>query len=84
MRSGNGGIHQYAITAQFHCNCGITGSTDTGIDQSTYKDVKSYIFTPIVVTKDNVADTVIADKFYEASEICTGEYAQACTEAGVS
>ena len=31
-----------------------------------------------------MSDTVIADKFYEASEICTGEYAQACTEAGVS
>ena len=26
----------------------------------------------------------IADGFYEASEICTGEYAKACTEAGVS
>lgn len=62
----------------------VPATTDTGIAQSTYKDVKSYIFTPIVVTKDNVADTVIADKFYEASEICTGEYAQACTEAGVS
>ncbi len=62
----------------------VPDTTDTGITQSTYKDVKSYIFTPIVVTKDNVASTVIADKFYDASEICTGEYAQACTEAGVS
>ena len=48
-------------------------TTDTGITQSEYKDVASYIFTPIVVTQANVADTVIADGFYEAAEICTGE-----------
>ena len=52
--------------------------------RSEYKSVPSYIFTPIVVTKENVASTIIADGFYKASEICTGEYAKACTEAGVS
>ncbi|GAA3545240.1 substrate-binding domain-containing protein [Nocardioides daeguensis] len=62
----------------------VPGTTETGITQSQYKDVASYIFTPIVVTHDNVADTVIADGFYEAADICTGEYAQVCTEAGVS
>ena len=40
--------------------------------------------TPIVVTKDNVADTVIADGFYTADDICTGEYAKACEAAGIS
>ncbi|WP_408898378.1 substrate-binding domain-containing protein [Nocardioides sp. R1-1] len=59
-------------------------TTETGIDQSDFEGVPSYIFDPIVVTQDNVADTVIADGFYDAAEICTGEYAQACTEAGVS
>lgn len=56
----------------------------TGIEQSDYEDVTSYIFTPIVVTKDNVKDTVIADGFYTAADICTGEYAKACQAAGIS
>lgn len=59
-------------------------TTDTGVAQSDFEGVPSYIFDPIAVTQANVADTVIADGFYEAAEICTGEYAQACTEAGVS
>ena len=46
--------------------------------------VTSYIFEPIAVTQDNVADTVIADGFYDASDICTGDYAKACQEAGIS
>ena len=59
-------------------------TTDTGVEKSDFEGVPSYIFDPIVVTADKVADSVIADGFYEASEICTGEYAKACTEAGVS
>ena len=59
-------------------------TSDTGIDQTEYEGVTSYIFTPIVVTKDNVKDTVIADGFYDASDVCTGEYAKACEDAGIS
>lgn len=62
----------------------VPTSSETGIDQSEYEGVTSYIFTPIVVTKDNVADTVIADGFYNASDICTGDYAKACQAAGIS
>jgi D-xylose transport system substrate-binding protein len=62
----------------------VPNPTETGIDQSDYEGVPSYIFTPIVVTKDNVADTIIADGFYTADDICTGEYAQACKAAGIS
>ena len=39
---------------------------------------------PIAVTKDNVKSTVIADGFVTASELCTGAYAAACKEAGIS
>jgi D-xylose transport system substrate-binding protein len=46
-------------------------------------EVPSVLLTPIVVTKENIADTVIEDGFYEPSEICTGEFAKACTEAGI-
>jgi D-xylose transport system substrate-binding protein len=62
----------------------VPATTDTGVDQSDYQGVKSYIFKPIVVTKDNVKDTVIADGFYSASDICTGDYADDCKAAGIS
>ena len=35
---------------------------------------------PIPVTKDNIADTVIADGFRTWDEICTGEFEQFCPE----
>jgi D-xylose transport system substrate-binding protein len=35
------------------------------------------------VTKENMADTVIADGFYKPSQICTGKFAKACQEAGI-
>ena len=46
-------------------------------------EVPSVLLTPVVVTKDNIADTVIEDGFYKPSEICTGKYAKACQEAGI-
>jgi D-xylose transport system substrate-binding protein len=48
-----------------------------------YEDVPAWIFDPIVVTADNVADTVIADGYYSASDICTDDYADACAAAGI-
>ena len=36
--------------------------------------------TPIAVTKDNIADTVIADGFRTWEEICVGDFAQYCPE----
>lgn len=35
---------------------------------------------PIAVTKDNIADTVIADEFRTWDEICTGEFEPLCPE----
>jgi D-xylose transport system substrate-binding protein len=46
-------------------------------------DVPSVMLDPTAVTKENVNDTVIADGFHEASEVCTGEFASACSEAGI-
>ena len=59
-------------------------TTESGVEQSDFEGVPSYIFDPVVVTADNVNDTVIADGFYESSEICTDDYADACEAAGVS
>jgi D-xylose transport system substrate-binding protein len=62
----------------------VGSTSDSGIDQTDYKGVKSFIFTPIVVTADKVADTVVKDKFYTVDQICTSDYADACKAAGLS
>ena len=41
-------------------------------------DIPFVALTPIGVTKDNVAETVIADGFRTWEEICVGEFAQFC------
>jgi len=48
------------------------------------KDVPSVLLTPVVVTKDNVKDTVIKDGFHKPADVCTAAYATACTAAGIS
>ncbi|HET6563104.1 MAG TPA: substrate-binding domain-containing protein [Marmoricola sp.] len=49
-----------------------------------FEGVASFIFDPIVVTVDNIADTVVADGFHKVEDICTDDYADACAEAGLS
>jgi D-xylose transport system substrate-binding protein len=46
--------------------------------------IPSVLLAPTAVTKDNIKDTIIADDFLKASEICTAKYAKACQEAGIS
>lgn len=60
----------------------VTGK-DVG-KTTDFEGVKSFIFKPVVVTKDNVADTIIKSGLYKESEICKGEYADACAKAGLS
>lgn len=47
-------------------------------------DIPSIILDPVAVTSENVKDTVIADGFIKASDLCTGKYASACEDAGIS
>ena len=42
------------------------------------RGLESFIFDPVVVTKENVADTVVADGLYKVEDICTADYADAC------
>jgi D-xylose transport system substrate-binding protein len=58
------------------------GLLNAKVDNENGK-VPSVLLTPVVVTKDNIADTVIKDGFYEPSDICTGKFAKACEEAGI-
>ena len=43
-------------------------------------DIPFLKLTPIAVTKDNIADTVIADGFRTWEEICIGEFKQYCPD----
>jgi D-xylose transport system substrate-binding protein len=46
-------------------------------------DVPSVLLVPVAVTKSNINDTVIKDGFWKASDICTADFAAACTAAGI-
>lgn len=59
---------------------GTIGETEL----TDFEGVPSYIFDPVVVNADNVADTVVADGLYTVEDICTATYADACAAAGVS
>ncbi|MEU9134264.1 substrate-binding domain-containing protein [Kitasatospora sp. NPDC048540] len=45
--------------------------------------VQSNLITPIVLTKDNIKSTVVADGLYTVAQICTPDYAAACAAAGL-
>jgi D-xylose transport system substrate-binding protein len=47
-------------------------------------DIKSVLLTPVAVNKTNVQATVVADGFWTKTDICTAQYAAACTAAGIS
>jgi D-xylose transport system substrate-binding protein len=51
-------------------------------DPTSNADVPSVLLTPVAITKDNVKD-VIADGFVTAADLCTGDVAAKCTEAGI-
>lgn len=46
--------------------------------------VPSTLLDAVVVTRDNIMQTVVADGIYSIDQICTPEYAAACAEAGIS
>lgn len=46
-------------------------------------DVPSILLTPIAVTKENVKDTIIKDQFHKVDQICAGDFAKACADAGI-
>jgi D-xylose transport system substrate-binding protein len=47
------------------------------------KDVPSVLLEPVAVTKENIQDTIVKDEFYPVDEICSGQYASGCKEAGI-
>jgi D-xylose transport system substrate-binding protein len=60
-----------------------TTATGKVTDPESKKDVASVLLDPQAITKANVKD-VIADGFVTKDEVCTAEFAKACTDAGIS
>ena len=56
----------------------VNGSVNNG-----KMDVPSILLVPVAVTKDNIESTIIADGFHTVAEICTSDFAAACTAAGI-
>lgn len=59
-------------------------STPTTATSGSGQTIPSDLITPIVLTKDNIKTTVVADGLYTVAQICTPTYAAACTAAGLS
>jgi D-xylose transport system substrate-binding protein len=73
------------IEAEGAAEAAVALATGEEVGETTdFQGVASFIYDPVVVTQDNVADTVVADGFYSVEDICTDEYADACTAAGLS
>jgi len=51
---------------------------------TTVDGVPSTVLDPVAITKATVKDTVVKDGVYKVAEICTAEFAAACTAAGLS
>lgn len=61
----------------------LANGTDVG-ETTDFEGVKSFIFDPVVVTKDNVKANIVDTGLYKVADICTAEYADACKAAGLS
>jgi D-xylose transport system substrate-binding protein len=53
-------------------------------DTTLGQDIKSVYTTPIWVTTENMADTVVKDGAVKVSDLCTGNLQSACASAGIS
>jgi D-xylose transport system substrate-binding protein len=58
-------------------------TTGTVEDTEGGREVPSVLLTPVPIFRDNVKD-VVEDEFVTADELCTGEFAAACQELGIS
>jgi D-xylose transport system substrate-binding protein len=53
-------------------------------DTQAGADVSSVLLTPVWVTTDNMASTVVADKWVPVDQLCAGKMAEPCASAGIS
>jgi len=55
----------------------------TPVSNGTVSGHPAFLNPPVAVTLSNIESTVIADGFWKASDICTQQFAAACTAAGI-
>jgi ABC-type xylose transport system substrate-binding protein len=61
----------------------IKSLATTTLTSGSGDKVPSQLLTPVSVTKANIKDTVIADGTYKAADVCTSDFASACTANGI-
>jgi D-xylose transport system substrate-binding protein len=80
-------IRQIAETSAELAVALATGKTPPDVAKAKVnngaEDVPSALLDTIAVTKDNIDETVIAEGFLSADQICAGEYQKACQAAGI-
>ena len=57
-------------------------TTGTVEDTEAGREVPSVLLTPVAIFRDNVKE-VVDDEFVTAEDLCTGDFAAACTELGI-
>jgi D-xylose transport system substrate-binding protein len=81
-------VPEAEIAAEMAISLGETGEVSTKEKTQEINngktDVPSVLLTSTPVTKDNIKETVIAEKFVTPAELCEGAFAAACKEAGIS
>ena len=75
----------YFVEASEAGKVAVAIATGKDVGKTTdFEGVKSFIFTPIAVKKDNVKKNIVDTGLYPAKDICTAAYAAACKDAGIS
>jgi D-xylose transport system substrate-binding protein len=62
---------------------GVDKYTDSKVDSKSESGIPAKLYGAKVVTKDNIKDTIIADKVYKVDQICTKQFLDACKAAGL-
>ncbi|MEU5980351.1 substrate-binding domain-containing protein [Streptomyces sp. NPDC047315] len=75
-------IKTVAESAAAAAHAFVSGERPKG--NATLFDTPSELFTPTVVTRENLADVLVgADKPLKTGDVCTATYARACAELGL-
>jgi D-xylose transport system substrate-binding protein len=77
---------QAAVAAALYLRAGkaVPKSLLNGKVNNKVTNVPSILLTPVSVTTQNMASTVVKDKFISAASLCEGAHATACTSAGIN
>jgi D-xylose transport system substrate-binding protein len=80
-------VPEAEIAAEMAISLGETGEVKTEkptqMINNGKTEVPSILLTSTPVTKENINETVIAEKFVTPAELCEGAYAAACKENGI-